>query len=109
VAKKNQQKKNAHRHPGIHHSEDYALQMVYRDGANLLHPMREHGVPGHGKHRDSGQHKDICENSRENQKAPRLPVIGFQNYSPQRHRAAEKTERRQKTIKGFLCASVSLW
>jgi len=51
-----QQKQNSDRDPGIEHGVDHALQMIERDAAGLLHPVREHGVPSRGKHRDSGQH-----------------------------------------------------
>ena len=57
---KRQQKKNSDRDPGIEHGKDHALQMIERDVAGLLHPMREHGVSGRGEDRDSGQHKILA-------------------------------------------------
>ena len=57
---KRQQKKNPDRDPGIEHGEDHALQMIERDAAGLLHPVREHGVSSRGEHRDSGQHKILA-------------------------------------------------
>ena len=58
--KESQQKKNPNRNPRIEHREDNTLQMIKRDAAGLLHPMRKHGVASRGKHGNSGQHKILA-------------------------------------------------
>ena len=64
-SKKGKQQKDAERHPGIEDSQDDTLQMVDRDAAGLLHPVREHGVTGRCEDGHSSQHQILAKGQKQ--------------------------------------------
>jgi len=64
-SKKGKQQKDAERHPGIEDREDDTLQMVNRDAASLLHPVRQHGVTGRCKDGHSSQHQILAKGQKQ--------------------------------------------